>query len=105
MCHICEQNEINFYDYPKNGDLKVWWIPQVPMGSFDYPVKSIREAKLLLSVLADYYLFQFYHKVKPDFSNAGGLQVYDEKEKDWIEWENEDGLGIDDVDENGNTIQ
>ena len=63
----------------KNGDLKVWWIPQVPMKPFLYPVNSPQEAFILLDALAEYDLFQYENRVKPDYSNAGGLMVYDEE--------------------------
>jgi len=81
----------------KEGDLKVWWIPQVPMKAFEAPVKNIGEAKLLLRVLAEYDLFQYKNKVKPDYSNAGGLMVFENG--DWVEWEGVDGESIDDIKE------
>jgi hypothetical protein len=52
---------------------QVWWIPQVPMKAFEVEVASVAEGVKLLDVLADYDLFQFENKVKPDYSNAGGL--------------------------------
>lgn len=61
---------------PKEGDLRVWWVPQVPMKAFRVPVRTLREAKLLLETLGDYDIFQFDNNVKPDFSNAGGLEVF-----------------------------
>jgi len=87
------------------GDLRVWWIPQVPGKSFRIPVKSIDEAKLLLNTLADYDMFQFKNKIKGDYSNAGGLEVCEEiddspggtTKHEWCEWYNEDGDSIDDV--------
>lgn len=96
-------------DTPKKGDLRVWWIPQVPMKSFYYPVKSIREAKMLLDALALYDKFQFDNRVKPDYSNAGGLQEYDPENDDgegdcWTDWYNEDGEDIDNVDDEGKTL-
>lgn len=80
---------------PKDGDLRVWWIPQIPMEPFNVPVDSVAEAKLVLKTLADYDLFQFAHNVKPDYSNAGGLNVFDGGE--WCEWNSADGLEIDDI--------
>jgi hypothetical protein len=83
---------------PKKGDLKVWWIPQVPMGSFDTPVKNLDEAKLLLRTLARYDIFQFENRVKPDYCNAGGLSVFNQYgDGEWTDWYNEEGDGIDDV--------
>jgi len=92
------------------GDLRVWWIPQIPMKAFHVPVKSISEAKLILNTLADYDLFQWRNKVKPDYSNAGGLEIYGGNdggvtESGWEEWYNEEGYDIDEVDENGKTLE
>ncbi len=57
------------------GDLQVWWIPQVPMRKqFVVPVATVAEGAKLLQVLADYDLFQFKNRIKPDYSNVGGLQ-------------------------------
>jgi len=58
--------------------MKVWWIPQIPGKSFDVPVNSLEEASLLLDTLAAYDLFQYENRIKPDYSNAGGLVVWDE---------------------------
>lgn len=80
-------------DNPILNQLRVWWIPQVPMKSFYREVETVREAKLLLETLADYDIFQFENKVKPDYCNAGGLQVWDGTE--WVEWYDEDGHDID----------
>ena len=87
----------------KKGDLRVWWVPQVPMKAFYQKVKSIREGKLLLRTLASYDQFQYENKIKPDYSNAGGLQIFDER-TEWMDWENEDGYCIDDVDDEGNSV-
>lgn len=77
--------------------LRVWWIPQVPMESFNAEVKNLREAKLLLTTLADYDIFQYENKVKPDYSNAGGLQYQDEATGVWFDWTDEEGTSIDDL--------
>jgi len=76
--------------------LRVWWIPQLPMdNSFYVEVKTIEEAKKTLDVLAKYDLFQLDNNIKPDFSNAGGLEVFEDGE--WSDWEDEDGNTIDDI--------
>jgi len=69
---------------PKEGDLKVWWIPQIPMKPFEQPVQTPLEGAVLCRALALYDLFQFENNVKPDYSNAGGLQVFEDGE--WIDW-------------------
>lgn len=80
---------------PAKGDLRVWWIPQVPMKAFRVEVKTIDEAKLLLNALAQYDLFQLENNIKPDYANAGGLEMFEDGE--WIEWSNEEGDQIDEV--------
>lgn len=66
--------------------LQLWWIPQVPMKAFNVDVSSVSEAAKLLSVLANYDLFQYENRVKGDYANAGGLNVWDEDEQDWLSW-------------------
>jgi hypothetical protein len=70
--------------------LRVWWIPQVPMSPFYVPVNNLDEAKLILDSFALYDLFQYENKVKPDYCNAGGLQYFDDDEKDWNDWYDEE---------------
>ena len=48
-------------------DLKVWWIPQVPMAArFEVRVNSFVEAKVLVQTLAAYDAFRYEQNVKPD---------------------------------------
>ncbi len=76
--------------------LRVWWIPQIPMKSFNVNVKTLEEANLILNTLADYDLFQLENNIKPDYSNTGGLQVFDDVEKEWVDWyDEENGLDFD----------
>lgn len=74
----------------KRGDLRVWWVPQVPMKAFHVPVKNLREAALTLDTLARYDLFQYENRVKPDYANAGGLAIFDpDSDPDgdgWCDW-------------------
>lgn len=74
----------------KEGDLRVWHIPQVPMKAYHVPVANVKEAKLVLMTLARYDQFQLENNVKPDFSNAQGLERYenvgDNEQKPELEW-------------------
>lgn len=79
----------------KEGDLMVWWIPQVPGKRFEVPVASVQEAQKLLVVLADYDIFQYQNRIKPDYCNAGGLMIYEDGE--WTDWCDEDGNSVDDL--------
>lgn len=81
---------------PKAGDLRIWWIPQVPMKAFHRSVPTISEAKRLLETLAHYDIFQFENNIKPDYSNMGGLSVFEDDE--WMGWEDpETADNIDDI--------
>jgi hypothetical protein len=81
---------------------RVWWIPQVPMHPFYVyvSVPSPEVGHMILSILADYDIFQCENNIKPDYSNAGGLEVLDlndmedSPEGSWIEWEDEDGFDV-----------
>jgi hypothetical protein len=93
----------------KNGDLRIWWIPQVPMKAFCVEVGSIKEAKLILNTLGEYDNFQFKNNVKPDYCNTGGLEVWEDNYDGegtcgWVTWYSEDGLDIDEVDNDGNEL-
>lgn len=53
---------------------KIWWIPQIGMkGKFEKTVSSPEEGKKLCQILADYDIFQFNNKIKPDYCNTGGI--------------------------------
>lgn len=90
---------------PKNGDLSVWHIPQVPVTEFRVIVKTPYEGKKLMTTLALYDLFQLQHNIKPDYSNANGLDIFEDGE--WVTWYNENGEDIDELefDEDGNEIE
>lgn len=86
----------------KQGDLRVWWVPQVPGAQFKVAVESVTQAILVLTTLANYDLFQLHNNIKPDFCNAGGLEVFDEEDcgedgDGWSEWYDEEGRDIDEV--------
>ena len=78
----------------KIGDLQVWWCPQVPMDAFEVDVESVMEAVKLMRVLADYDKFQYDNKIKPDYSNAGGLNRWCADDGDgnpgWESWYDEE---------------
>ena len=60
--------------------------PQIPCKPFEIPVESVEEAVKIMDILADYDLFQFYNKIKPDYANVTGLYIWNEEEKDWEDW-------------------
>lgn len=81
--------------WPVVKSLRVWHVPQIPMKPFHVPVRNVAQAKFVIKLLADYDLFQVKMKVKPDYSNAQGLEVY--CTSGWQEWYDRDGNSIDDV--------
>ena len=85
--------EVNKPKSLKKGQLRAWHIPQVPMQPFKIYVSSPKEAKFVMEILAIYDLFQFNQKIKPDYSNAQGLEVFENNE--WSEWQDEEGEDID----------
>lgn len=82
--------------------MRVWWIPQLGATgeSFYVPVQSVEEGKKVMDILAAYDAFQLQNRIKPDYCNAGGLQVYNSETGDYEDWyfETEDEY-FDDVDE------
>lgn len=69
-------------------------MPQVGEdATFYIPVKSVEEARKYMDILVAYDAFQYNHHIKLDYCNTGGLQVWDENEKDWCDWH---GEGTDD---------
>ena len=84
--------------------LKVWHIPQIPGKKYEVDVSTLREAKLVLDVLALYDLFQFENKIKPDYANAQGLVEFDPKddtdgpEGSWSTWYGPEGEEVEDLD-------
>ena len=76
--------------------LRVWHIPQVPAINdkdfFRVEVESVSEAILILKTIWNYDNFQFERNLKPDFSNASGLEYFNGNI--WVEYEDEFGADI-----------
>jgi len=69
---------------PQN--LRVWWKPDTPGKAFYIPVANLLEAKLFLSVLPEYDFFLYINHMRGNYSNAGGLEVWNEDTQEWEEW-------------------
>lgn len=74
---------------PSKGNLRVWHIPQIPGKPIRISVRDLAEADLVMGTLAKYDEFQFDNNIKPDYSNAQGLEVFDGSE--WTSWYSDDG--------------
>ena len=68
--------------------LRVWWIPQIPGEAFHVEVDTVEEGVKIMETLAFYDVFQYDNNIKPDFSNAGGIEMLEDGE--WNDWEIED---------------
>lgn len=80
---------------PSEGSLRLWWIPQVPGKPFYVDVTTIAGAMLVYGTLARYDAFQYENFIKPDYSNAGGLEVYENGERS--EWYDEYGCDLSEI--------
>jgi hypothetical protein len=81
--------------------LRVWHIPQVGCNASLYiPVETVEEGKKVMDILACYDLFQLENRIKPDYCNVSGLQIFNEDDQEWEDWfiETKDDY-FDDVDE------
>lgn len=86
---------------PQPGDLRVWWIPQVPMSAFTVPVESAEQGHWLCNVLADYDQFQLDNNIKPEYFNAGGVNRYEDNGDGGFDWYD---LDEDDSDEDDSDV-
>lgn len=72
--------------------LRVLWFPQIPCKPFDVAVESVAEGVKIMDVLANYDAFQLEHRIKPDYCNAGSLQMFDASDDtdspdgSWVDW-------------------
>jgi len=60
---------------------KAWYIPQVPMQAFEREFSDLATAKVVLNAIIDFSIFEFKNRVKPDYSDAAGIAVWDGE--DW----------------------
>lgn len=64
---------------------KAWYIPQVPMKAFEVERGTAVEAQAALDLITAFSIFEFENKVKPDYSDTGGVAEWDETEQEWID--------------------
>ena len=74
--------------------LRIWY---TILGTETYyqEVKTPEEAKLVIDSIARFLNTKVEEGVFEDHCSAAGLEVYDNDEKDWVEWYDEDGLDLD----------
>lgn len=74
--------------------LKVWYIPQVPMRSFEINVHSPEEALDLMELISEFSCVMFENKLRPDYTDCCGLITYCHNYDEWVEWYNEDDFDV-----------
>lgn len=77
---------------PNESPLKVWWIPEVPGKGCQMFVPSPQMAGVALEVLALYDLFLYKEELRSpsDFSNAGGVVVWNKEGNEWEDFYDEE---------------
>lgn len=60
------------------GQYKLWHIPQVPGKPFEVESNDLPYLAKLQDKLAEYDLFQYENRIKPDYSNISGICRRDE---------------------------
>ena len=88
------------------GNFRVWHIPQVGADAmFHVYWDSLEEAYRIQSILAVYDIFECQNRIKPDFSNASGIEIYDEEEQEYCDYYDEEGLDPDEIYEDDKEMQ
>jgi Superinfection exclusion gene product 17 len=78
---ITDATEPGTADFP----YRVWWVPQIPGKPFLVLCRDLQTAHDLTHVLASYDAFEFENRVKPDYSNVGGISQWDPGEDEWFD--------------------
>lgn len=68
------------------GDVKIWYVPQVPMDAFEMQVPDVQTGWIVLEAIYRVALFELEHNVKPDFANTGGIARYEQDGAGGFDW-------------------
>ena len=69
--------------------LRVLHYPQIPCEPFFVDVKDEEQALLVKETLADQHLYLYDNNFIPDYSNIIMVVMWDDVEKDWVDYYNE----------------
>jgi len=87
-------------DSPTEGDLKVFYIPQVPMTPYEVAIPRrhgtreetdeayLNTAALVLNAVIGLSIFEFDNDIKPDYSDMAGIVRYEDGE--WCDVDEEE---------------
>lgn len=63
--------------------------------SYRKEVSSVEEAKIMIDAISSFVNAKVDEGVFPDHCSTAGLEEYDEEEKDWVTWYDEEGHDFD----------
>lgn len=66
------------------------YVPQVPMHALTVEVTSLEQAVVALESITALSIFEFKNRVKPDYSDFGTIERWDDEEQDWEDVDEED---------------
>ena len=78
------------------GDLQVWYVPQVPGKAYTVEVVRrdgstdaayLESAVAILNAIVGLSIFEFMNKIKPDYSDAAGIDRMEDGEWCYVEEE------------------
>ena len=74
----------------KPQDLRISHHPQLgaDIEPFEIHVDNLLEAYTIMNTLANYDLYQYYHRIKPDYCNCQILEIWDCTAFEWRDCEN-----------------
>jgi Superinfection exclusion gene product 17 len=76
----------------RGGEIKVWYVPQIPMQPFEVIVPDLRTARIVLDALVMFSCFEFRNHVKPDYADVGGVCRFEGGTEDgeWVDVEDDE---------------
>lgn len=86
--------------------LRVRHFPQIPCNPYVVEVNTLEEAFVVSQTLAYYDLFLLANKHRCDYANMTTVEIWDEEEKNWLDWyDSETGIDFDEWAEENMTTQ
>jgi len=62
------------------GDLKVKYIPQIPMKAYEVPVPSLEIGKIVLNAVVGLSIFELENRVKSDYIDYAAIVRFEDGE-------------------------
>lgn len=80
---------------PAEGDLRVWYIPQVPGKAYEVemPTQDLATAVLVLDAVIGLSIFEFENRIKPDYSDMAGIARFDGEDWEDVDESEVEALG------------